>query len=146
MADAVDTIIAFIVCIILGAAMLLPKKIKYGVFAVFLIILGAVPLFFKLGVLGTTFTDYPILLYITTFTVILAGRALLEEGIHMESHIKWVLIGFGSLAVILTTIPSLYAADAISFGLPKFMVIVNYFLYIICAGLLVVGIFMSSSD
>lgn len=142
--DVVDDIITIVICVILLVTLVLPKKIRYGVFAAFLFILGGIPLLYLMGLIGITFAEAPIIKYVTTFVVVLAGRSLFMEGVKMESEFKWAAISLGVIIIILTTIPSLHAAKALSFGLPEFPELINHILYIISGGCLIAGIFFIS--
>jgi len=144
--DVIGNIISITIVIILIITLILPKKIRYITHSIFLLMFGLVPIFYKLGLLGVTFSDAPQLAYAVLFIIVIAGRTLIVEGIRIEGGIKFFFMTVGILIIIMTTIPVLHQVDALSFGLPKIPPIINEVLYVISGITLIVLTFMIEKD
>jgi len=146
MIDAVGNIISITLVIILIITLILPKKIRGIVHAIFLFLFGLIPILFRLKLLGVTFEDTPQLAYAVLFIIVIAGRTMMVEGIKIESKVKWPIIIFGVIIIILTTIPALHDLGALSFTLPPWSTIINEIIYVFAAVFLVIVTFMADSD
>ncbi len=140
----ITNIVTIVILIILVGTFALPKKIRYAVHALFLLVLGLIPLLFSLEVIGFTFGEAGIIKYVVAVVVVFTARSLIMEGVKEEGSLRWVSIIAGIIIIILSVTPSLYQLGALTFTIPSYPPLIDQIVYIIAAILLTLGIFLSS--
>ena len=135
--------VTIITLLILVVTFLLPKKIRYAVHGIILLVLGLIPILYSAGFINFTFGEAGIIKYVVAVVVVFTARSLIIEGIHEESKIKYVSIIMGILIILLTAIPALHKLGALTFTIPEYPPMIDYIVYIIAAILLFIGIFIA---
>ncbi|MBW2964544.1 hypothetical protein KY363_03720 [Candidatus Woesearchaeota archaeon] len=142
----VTNAVTLVAVLILVGTFFLPKKVRYAVHGLILLLLGIIPILYQFNVVGFTFGEAGIWKYLIAVVVIFTARSLIMEGVKEESSFKWVSIIFGIIVVILVTIPALNKVEALTFTIPEYPAIIDHIIYVIAAILLFVGLFMSKSE
>jgi len=140
--DFIGQVISLIVVILLFLSMLLTKKAHYAISGLTLISLGLFPLLYNNYIIPLDITRYPVINFAAYFLVIFASRDLFKEGMkEKQSLLKVPSIVFAGTLIILTTIPTLYNMQVISFNLPEYAPMINQVIYIASGLFLLIGIF-----
>lgn len=140
----ITNIVTIVILLILVGTFALPKKIRYGVHAIFLLFLGIIPLLYSLQIISFTFGDAGIIKYVVAVVVVFTGRSLIAEGVKEEGKLRWVSIISGIIVIILAVTPRLYELGALTFTIPEYPELIDNIVYIVAAILLTMGIFMSN--
>ena|SRR3989338_3806431 len=113
---------------------------KYLIYGVILTSIGAIGLLNYYSVIALEMPKLPAVTYAVNIVAILVGGGLMRESISERSAIKWPSFLVGAVIVILTVVPTLYALNAITFNIPSYPAIINYYLHASAGILLLAGI------
>ncbi|MFT4297982.1 MAG: hypothetical protein ACMXX5_02210 [Candidatus Woesearchaeota archaeon] len=119
---------------------------KYFTHGLFLLGMGLIPFLYNYNIIEANLTDTGLFQYLVIAWGLLAGRELVTEGIKEHNKImKFSSIMLGIALVAITSIPSLYQLNAITFtiGIPD---IALYILYIISGFMLAMGSFVFARE
>jgi len=134
--------IAFGVLMGLVSLEVLPLKIKRMAYAGLLIVFGALPFLHFMGIIGLNIYSYPITKYAVLFAVIIIGRCLFAEGLKDPNILlKIPTMILGLLIIFITATPTLYSLGAISFTLPDYLPVIDFFIYIAAGAFGIIGAF-----
>lgn len=142
----ISDFIAFGVLLGLVSLEVLPSKIKRMSYAILLIVFGALPFLYFIGAIGLNIYSYPITKYAVLFSVIIIGRCLFAEGVKEQNVLlKIPTMLMGLLIIFITAIPTLHTLGAISFTLPDYLPVIDFFIYIAAGILGMIGSFTAES-
>jgi len=141
MALSLNAIITLSVLIYLTLSIVINKKINYFLSGILIFLIGLLPFLSNSELINFNIGLYPIFNFAAYFIIVFAARDFLSEGFKEKwSFMKYPVLIMGLLLYILTTIPTLYAMNIISFEIPVYPEMFNNVLYLIC------GLFLMISD
>src|SRR3989338_7830073 len=114
-----------------------PKYLLYGTI---LTAVGAIRLLNYYEVITLEIPKLPIITYAVNIVAILVGGGLMRESMRERSVIRWSSFFLGAAIVILAVVPTLYALNAITFNIPSYPEVVNFYLHASAGVLLLIGI------
>ncbi len=113
---------------------------KYLIYGAILTAVGAIGLLNYYGAIALEIPKLPIVTYAVNITAVLVGGGLMRESLMERPAIRWPSFFLGMAIVILTVVPTLYALNAITFNIPSYPGVINYYLHASAGMLLLVGI------
>ena len=135
-------VISIAIVIILFLSLAFSRKLHYFMGGLTLIVLGAMPILYDYKIIGIDINDYPVLNFAVYFTVVFAAKDLFKESMREKGGvIRWLSLIMAILLIVVSTLPTLYMMDVVSFNLPDFSSIIYNIMYIIAGVFLLVGIF-----
>ena len=114
-----------------------PKYLLYGAI---LTAVGAIRLLNYYGIIILEIPKLPIITYAVSIVAILVGGGLMRESIRERPVIRWPSLLLGAAIVVLAVVPTLYALNAITFNIPSYPEVINYYLHVSAGILLLIGI------
>lgn len=116
-----------------------PKYLLYGAI---LTAVGAIGLLNYYGIITLEIPKLPIITHAVNIVAILVGGGLMRESMRERPAIRWPSFLLGVAIVFLAVVPTLYALNAITFNIPSYPEVVNFYLHASAGILLLIGIAM----
>ncbi|MEK6949721.1 MAG: hypothetical protein AABX34_05845 [Nanoarchaeota archaeon] len=138
--ELISNIIIIAIAVGFAFSLRLSDVPKYLLYGAILTAVGAIGLLNYYGITALQIPKLPIVTYAVNIMAILVGGGLMKESIMERSVIKWPSFLLGVAIVVLAVVPTLYALNAITFNIPSYPEVVNYYLHVSAGILLLIGI------
>ncbi len=134
-----------VIAIALGflASLKLSDKPKYFLYGVVLTAIGTFRLLNYYEFVFVEIPKLPIISYAVNAVVLVVGGGLIIESIRERSIIRWSSFLLGVAIVVLSVVPTLYDLNAITFNIPSYPQVVNFYVHVSAGFLLLIGVFIT---
>mgnify|MGYP001310367905 CR=1 FL=1 len=142
--ELVSNIIVIAIALGFLASLKLPNKPKYFLYGFVLMAIGAFRLLNYYDIMSYDIPKLPIVSYAVSAVALVVGGGLLLESISERSIIRWSSFLLGAAIVLLAVIPTLYDLNAITFNIPSYPQVINFYLHVSAGLLLLIGVFVAN--
>ena len=141
--EFVSNIIVIAIALGFLASLKLSNKPKYILYGLVLTVIGAFRLLNYYEFVAVEIPKLPIVSYAVSAVALVVGGGLIIESIRERSIIRWSSFLLGVAIVILSVVPTLYDLNAITFNIPSYPQVVNFYLHVSAGFLLLIGVFIT---
>jgi|SRR3989338_834932 len=138
--EIISNVIVIAIAIGFAFSLRLSDVPKYLLYGAILTAIGAIGLLNYYEAIAWEIPKLPIVTHAVNIVAILVGGGLMKESIMERSVIRWSSFLLGVAIVVLTVVPTLYALNAITFNIPSYPEVINYYLHVSAGILLLIGI------